>query len=88
MSIWCSFQQIEIQIKNVLNIWAMIFVINGCASHKEIGFYETENLRIEQLTKRTFLHTSYLQTKSFGKVLCNVMIGKFKNSKAVSNLEK
>jgi len=33
--------------------------------------YDSKNLRIEQLTERVFVHVSYLQTRSFGKVECN-----------------
>ena len=34
----------------------------------------TRNLKIQQLTEHVFLHITYLQTDSFGKVACNGMI--------------
>ena len=36
--------------------------------------YETESLKIHQLSEHTYLHTTYLQTESFGLVSCNGMI--------------
>lgn len=36
--------------------------------------YESETLKIQQLTENTFVHISYLQTESFGNVACNGMI--------------
>ncbi len=36
--------------------------------------YDSSHLKIKQLTKSTYLHTSYLATKSFGKVPCNGMV--------------
>jgi metallo-beta-lactamase class B len=36
--------------------------------------YETETLKIVKLTDKTFVHITYLQTESFGKVPCNGLI--------------
>ncbi len=36
--------------------------------------YESENLIIEKVSDRVYLHVSYLQTDDFGKVACNGMI--------------
>jgi metallo-beta-lactamase class B len=56
----------------------LIFTISllslGCTTQKTLISYETKNLRIQQLTEHTFMHTSYLNTDSFGKVPCNGMI--------------
>lgn len=36
--------------------------------------YTSDNLIITQLTQHTYVHISYLQTESYGKVACNGMI--------------
>jgi metallo-beta-lactamase class B len=36
--------------------------------------YKTGNLLIEKLTEHTYVHTSYLQTETFGKVACNGLL--------------
>lgn len=36
--------------------------------------YESEALRIQQITANTFVHISYLSTDDFGKVECNGMV--------------
>ncbi|ALD21721.1 subclass B1 metallo-beta-lactamase [Hymenobacter sp. DG25A] len=38
--------------------------------------YQSANLMITQVAKNSFVHTSYLQTKTFGKVPCNGMVVK------------
>jgi len=36
--------------------------------------YESENLKIVQITDNSFIHISYLETETFGKVPCNGLI--------------
>ena len=60
-----------------LHCYFSFFLISffSCTS-EEPAFqpYETKGLKIEKLTEHTFLHVSYLKTKSFGNVACNGMI--------------
>jgi metallo-beta-lactamase class B len=42
--------------------------------HAQSWILETPNLKIQQLTEQVYLHVTYLQTDSFGKVACNGMI--------------
>ncbi len=44
-----------------------------------VQIYETKNLIIKPLSPNTFVHISYLQTQTFGKVACNGLIFKVKN---------
>ena len=56
---------------------SIIILISFCScktQYDQNNRYVTDDLIIEQLTKNTFVHTSYLNTKSFGKVPCNGMI--------------
>jgi len=56
---------------------SIIILISFCScktQYDKNNSYITDDLKIEQLTKNTFVHTSYLNTKSFGKVPCNGMI--------------
>ena len=56
---------------------SIIILISFCScktQYDKNNRYVTDDLKIEQLTKNTFVHTSYLNTKSFGKVPCNGMI--------------
>ncbi len=43
-------------------------------SQSQTFIYESENIRVEQLTTNTFRHISFLSTEDFGKVSCNGMI--------------
>lgn len=51
-----------------------LLVLLSCNTRKSPVSYETETLKINQLTEHTFQHITYLQTESFGKVPCNGMI--------------
>jgi len=51
-----------------------LLVLFNCQVKKTPISYETETLKIDQLTEHTFQHVTYLQTESFGKVACNGMI--------------
>ncbi len=52
----------------------LLLTLTVCKTPKAVFNYTSETLKMEQLTKSTFLHTSYLQTESFGKVACNGMV--------------
>ena len=45
-----------------------------CSTSESLESYKSENLEIYPLTKKTFIHESYLETQSFGKVPCNGLI--------------
>lgn len=49
----------------------LFFVWTQCSSQKPIISYKSETLKIKQLSENSFVHISYLQTDSFGKVSCN-----------------
>lgn len=56
-------------------IISIVILVLGCKTKpSEIDTYESENLKIERLTTNTFVHVSYLETKTYGKVACNGMI--------------
>ena len=62
--------------KNIFFFCMLIaFSFQSCKSSKVPSLvHQSEKLKIERLTKHSFRHTSYLQTKSVGKVGCNGMI--------------
>ena len=62
--------------KNLHYIAILMFLLCfGCKQqHDKKVIYETTALKIEHITKNTFIHTSYLNTESYGKVACNGMI--------------
>lgn len=52
-----------------------VYVLSSCITRRSVSLvYESKNLRIERITRSTYLHISYLDTESFGKVGCNGMI--------------
>ncbi len=61
------------KLKIYVLIISSILVINGKAQDNS-NVYKTETLRIEKLTANTFMHISYLDTESYGKVPCNGMV--------------
>ncbi len=46
----------------------------SCNTNKLIDKYESKTLVVEQLTDHTFLHTTFLETQTYGTVPCNGMI--------------
>ncbi len=48
-----------------------VFLILGCKSTKKSIAYSSETLKIIALSKNSFQHISYLDTKEYGKVPCN-----------------
>lgn len=62
------------QYLKLISIFVLLGTI-GCKTRNIINEqYESKNLKIEKITKNTFVHISYLDTKKFGKVSCNGMI--------------
>lgn len=70
--------------KNILRfvLMSLLFMLFlSCNSQRSsvvtpIVVYKSQDLVITELSKNTFLHTSYLKTKDFGRVACNGMIVK------------
>ena len=61
--------------KNTLLFLLMAFTFSACAIKKDAVYtYESETLKIKPISKNTFVHISYLNTSSFGKVACNGMV--------------
>lgn len=52
-------------------LYFSLLLLTQCKNVDNSIPYESENLRIEQLSKNVFLHISYLKTNDFGKVKCN-----------------
>ncbi|WP_411030257.1 subclass B1 metallo-beta-lactamase [Spongiimicrobium sp. 3-5] len=48
--------------------------ILGCGSKKPLTSYSTETLKIIALSENSFVHISYLDTESYGKVACNGLV--------------
>lgn len=57
-------------------ILVFMFLIHSACKSQNISTskYESENLKIEKLTENTYVHISYLETDTWGKVPCNGMI--------------
>jgi metallo-beta-lactamase class B len=70
--------------KYFLSLLILVFINITCQSQsskkveKKI-VYNTKDLIITQLTKNIYMHTSFLQTESFGNVPCNGLIVNNKN---------
>ena len=61
--------------KNILILFGIFLLLISCKNKKSIDKnYESESLKIIQLTENTFLHISYLQTNDYGKVPCNGLV--------------
>lgn len=74
-------------IKYILLLMFWVCCIN-CSPKKKETFtpqivYKSEHLVITQISKNTFIHTSYLQTNDFGKVPCNGLIVRSQNETIV-----
>ncbi len=52
----------------------LAFVAIGCKTPKEDLDYESKSLKVDKIGSNTFVHVSYLETESFGRVSCNGMI--------------
>ncbi|MDW7692633.1 subclass B1 metallo-beta-lactamase [Flammeovirgaceae bacterium SG7u.111] len=51
-----------------------IMGVLGCSEDKGELLYESETLKIEQVSKNAFVHVSYFNSQDFGKVPCNGMV--------------
>ncbi|MGB0521534.1 MAG: subclass B1 metallo-beta-lactamase [Flammeovirgaceae bacterium] len=51
-----------------------LFLFLQCTTQETVQSYKSDTLKIKQLTPNTFIHTSYLQTESYGNVPCNGLI--------------
>ncbi|MGB3800933.1 MAG: subclass B1 metallo-beta-lactamase [Lewinella sp.] len=52
-----------------------LHLLAGCApTPSAVQSYATENLRVDRLTDRTYVHVTYLDTDDFGRVPCNGLI--------------
>ncbi|TDB67554.1 subclass B1 metallo-beta-lactamase [Arundinibacter roseus] len=61
-----------------------IFLLFGCQSVKVTDqSFSSERLIVQKLKDHVYLHTSYLQTQTFGKVSCNGMIVYDKNQAVI-----
>ncbi len=50
-------------------------VLNGCVSNQHVlNSFESETLKVKQVSNHVFTHISYLKTDDFGKVACNGMV--------------
>lgn len=60
-------------LKNTILFFLLLLI--GCKPPQLVDqSYETETLKIVKLTDNAFVHITYLQTTSFGKVPCNGLI--------------
>lgn len=55
-------------------VLTLILGLNSCKGREKLMKYESDLLRIEQISEHTYLHISYLETESFGKVECNGLV--------------
>ncbi len=61
--------------KNILPVILFVFILNACKDDKLVyQNYESDTLKIKQITENVFQHVSYLNTKNHGKYPCNGMI--------------
>lgn len=58
--------------KKYVLLFLVIFFTISCS--KKTKKYESDNLKIYQISESVYVHTSYLSTKKYGKVACNGMI--------------
>ncbi|WP_418501330.1 subclass B1 metallo-beta-lactamase [Flagellimonas sp.] len=61
-----------------MNKWALplliVLMLFSCGKKEGHITLKTDTLEIVQLSEHTYVHISYLETESFGKVACNGMI--------------
>ena len=61
-----------VDVKSKVYLLFLSLVAFACSDNSEV--YQTETLEISQLTEKTFVHKSFLDTESYGKVSCNGMV--------------
>ena len=69
-----TLQHPRLHMKKSIILIGFFALILSCKTGKKPVTYETETLKIKQLTPHTYQHITYLQTESFGKVACNGLI--------------
>src|SRR5690606_4526881 len=52
----------------------VVLILFSCGKKERQITLKTDTLEIVQLSEHTYVHISYLETESFGKVACNGMI--------------
>ncbi|GAA0879853.1 BcII family subclass B1 metallo-beta-lactamase [Algoriphagus jejuensis] len=57
-----------------ITILLLLFAFKYLSAQDLKVLYESNTLKIEQISPNTFVHVSYLSTEDFGKVACNGMI--------------
>lgn len=61
--------------KELLYLCLVLTSIYGCTTNAvQLSNYDSDQLKLVQVSDHVFQHTSYLQTRSFGTVPCNGMI--------------
>lgn len=67
---------LENRMKSKLILLALLgILVMACGSSKKLIYgKESQTLQIQQLTKNTFVHTSYLDIPNYGKFACNGLI--------------
>lgn len=63
--------------KNLILILFSVLTLVGCRNslpQEQMNDYESEDLIVRKLSDNVYVHTSYLNTQDFGKVICNGMI--------------
>jgi metallo-beta-lactamase class B len=69
--------------KQLLFLCAISIILYSCKyEEKSLISYESETLKIKEITKDVFIHISYLKTTDFGNVACNGLIY-FNNDEAI-----
>ena len=58
----------------IISIFLLLLLVACKSKNNSDPVYESENLKIERLTKNIYVHISYLQTETYGKVPCNGML--------------
>ena len=53
---------------------ALLLLLMSCGTSRQIEKLEGRNIEVTRLSPHTFLHTSYLQTETYGRVACNGLI--------------
>lgn len=61
--------------KHLLPVFFLISLLGNCQPTDPVHDpYESENLKIQRIGTNVFQHTSYLNTRTMGKVACNGMV--------------
>ncbi|GAB5475844.1 MAG: BcII family subclass B1 metallo-beta-lactamase [Maribacter sp.] len=58
-------------LKNSKLLLLFLLALTQCKSYKANSAYSTDSLKIIPLSKNSYVHITYLQTESSGKVACN-----------------